>query len=161
MATSFRAWGGFLGEDSLSKAPGGRGGARLCFAQGSHTGTVQERGSTVQAFANPEDAVHNIKDESVKKFVRFDDDVERVRRCHHNDLENIVPFVGIGLLYALSSPDLFMALIHFRIFTASRIYHTISYLIPLPQPNRGLGWMIGYGVTFSMAYTVLKTTLYL
>nr|XP_033806648.1 microsomal glutathione S-transferase 1 isoform X2 [Geotrypetes seraphini]XP_033806649.1 microsomal glutathione S-transferase 1 isoform X2 [Geotrypetes seraphini]XP_033806650.1 microsomal glutathione S-transferase 1 isoform X2 [Geotrypetes seraphini] len=116
---------------------------------------------TRKAFANPEDAVHNIKDESVKKFVRFDDDVERVRRCHHNDLENIVPFVGIGLLYALSSPDLFMALIHFRIFTASRIYHTISYLIPLPQPNRGLGWMIGYGVTFSMAYTVLKTTLYL
>ncbi|XP_030070907.1 microsomal glutathione S-transferase 1 [Microcaecilia unicolor] len=116
---------------------------------------------TRKVFANPEDATLHATGEGVKKYVRIDEGVERVRRCHQNDLENIVPFIGIGLLYAFSSPDLFMALMHFRIFTASRIYHTIAYLTPLPQPNRGLSWMIGYGVTFSMAYTVLKNVWYL
>ncbi|NXC03358.1 MGST1 transferase, partial [Orthonyx spaldingii] len=111
---------------------------------------------TRKAFANPEDTAAFGKGESAKKYLRTDADVERVRRGHLNDLENIVPFVGIGLLYALSSPELSMALLHFRIFTGARILHTFAYLIPLPQPGRGLSWAVGYAVTFSMAYNVLK-----
>ncbi|NWU64250.1 MGST1 transferase, partial [Pterocles burchelli] len=116
---------------------------------------------TRKAVANPEDAVSFGKGESAKKYVRTDQDVERVRRVHLNDLENIVPFLGIGLLYALSGPELYSALLHFRIFVGSRILHTFIYLIPLPQPSRGLTWLAGYAVTISMAYKVLKTTLYL
>ncbi|KAM4782382.1 microsomal glutathione S-transferase 1 [Cyanocitta cristata] len=109
------------------------------------------------AFVNPEDTASFGKGESAKKYLRTDPDVERVRRGHLNDLENIVPFVGIGLLYALSGPELSTALLHFRIFTGARILHTFAYLIPLPQPGRGLSWAVGYSVTFSMAYKVLKT----
>ncbi|XP_074050455.1 microsomal glutathione S-transferase 1 [Macrotis lagotis] len=116
---------------------------------------------TRKAFANPEDALSSGKGENAKKFLRTDDRVERVRRTHLNDLENIVPFIGIGLFYSMTDPDPSTALWHFRIFTASRIYHSISYLVPLPQPNRGLSWMIGYGVTLSMAYRILKSKLYL
>ncbi|KFO83798.1 Microsomal glutathione S-transferase 1, partial [Buceros rhinoceros silvestris] len=112
---------------------------------------------TTKAFANPEDAASFGKGEAAKKYLRIDPDVERVRRNHLNDLENIVPFLGIGLLYALSSPELSTALLHFRIFAGSRIFHTFAYLIPLPQPSRGLSWMTGYVVTISMAYKVLKT----
>ncbi|NXU39504.1 MGST1 transferase, partial [Drymodes brunneopygia] len=112
---------------------------------------------TRKAFANPEDTTLFGKGESAKKFLRTDPDVERVRRGHLNDLENIVPFVGIGLLYALCGPTLSTALLHFRIFTGARILHTFAYLIPLPQPGRGLSWAVGYCVTFSMAYEVLKT----
>uniref|UniRef100_A0A452QJV4 Microsomal glutathione S-transferase 1 n=1 Tax=Ursus americanus TaxID=9643 RepID=A0A452QJV4_URSAM len=50
---------------------------------------------------------------------------------------------------------------HFRLFVGARIYHTIAYLIPLPQPNRALAFFVGYGVTFSMAYRLLKSRLYL
>ncbi|NWX93698.1 MGST1 transferase, partial [Nothoprocta pentlandii] len=113
-----------------------------------------------KAFANPEDVPFG-KSENAKKFLRTDTDVERVRRSHLNDLENIVPFFGIGLLYALSGPELSTALLHFRIFAGARILHTIAYLTPLPQPGRGLSWAVGYVVTFSMAYKVLKTALYL
>ncbi|XP_065718575.1 microsomal glutathione S-transferase 1 [Patagioenas fasciata] len=116
---------------------------------------------TRKAFVNPEDTASFGKGESAKKFLRTDPDVERVRRGHLNDLENIVPFLGIGLLYALSGPELFTALLHFRIFAGSRILHTFAYLIPLPQPSRGLSWAAGYVVTISMAYQVLKTALYL
>ncbi|XP_053318066.1 microsomal glutathione S-transferase 1 [Spea bombifrons] len=116
---------------------------------------------TRKVFANPEDAAVHGKGADAKKYLRTDSDVERVRRCHLNDIENIIPFVGIGLVYALSNPDLFTALLHFRIFAGSRIFHTIAYLTPLPQPSRALGWFVGYGVTVSMAYRVLQSLLYL
>ncbi|NXJ08689.1 MGST1 transferase, partial [Odontophorus gujanensis] len=116
---------------------------------------------TRKAFANPEDTASFGKGDSAKKFLRTDSDVERVRRGHLNDLENIVPFFGIGLLYALSGPDLSTALLHFRIFTGARILHTFAYLIPLPQPGRALSWAVGYAVTISMAYKVLSKALYL
>ncbi|XP_053575117.1 microsomal glutathione S-transferase 1 [Bombina bombina] len=116
---------------------------------------------TRKVFANREDAAVHSKGGDVKKFLRTDEDVERVRRCHLNDLENIVPFIGVGLVYSLTNPDLFTALLHFRIFAGARILHSFAYLIPLPQPGRGLSWLIGYGVTISMAYSILSTTLYL
>lgn len=116
---------------------------------------------TRKAFANPEDCASFGKGENAKKLLRTDDRVERVRRAHLNDLENIVPFLGIGLLYSLSGPDLSTAVLHFRLFVGARIYHTISYLLPLPQPNRALGFFVGYGVTLSMAYSLLKNRLYL
>lgn len=84
-----------------------------------------------------------------------------VCRCHQNDLENILPFVLIGLLYALTEPDLAVALLHFRIFAASRIFHTVAYLAVLPQPSRALSWVVGVLVTLSMAYRLLSTVLFL
>lgn len=116
---------------------------------------------TRKAFVNPEDCAVFGKGEEVKKYLWTDNRVERARRAHLNDLENIVPFLGIGLLYSLSGPDLSTALLHFRLFLGARIYHTIAYLIPLPQPNRALAFYIGYGVTLSMAYRLLKSKLYL
>ncbi|XP_041494139.1 microsomal glutathione S-transferase 1 [Microtus oregoni] len=116
---------------------------------------------TNKIFANPEDCATFGKGENAKKYLRTDEKVERVRRAHLNDIENIVPFLGIGLLYSLSGPDLSTALLHFRIFVGARIYHTIAYLTPLPQPNRALAFFGGFGVTLSMAYRLLKSRLYL
>ncbi|XP_023274546.1 microsomal glutathione S-transferase 1-like [Seriola lalandi dorsalis] len=115
---------------------------------------------TRKVFANLEDTklVSSAED---KKLVRTDPDVERVRRCHQNDLENIIPFVVVGLLYALTEPELSTALLHFRIFAGSRIFHTIAYAGALPQPSRGLSWIVGMLVTFSMAYRLLSTVLLL
>uniref|UniRef100_A0A3B4V3T0 Microsomal glutathione S-transferase 1 n=1 Tax=Seriola dumerili TaxID=41447 RepID=A0A3B4V3T0_SERDU len=116
--------------------------------------------TSLQVFANLEDTkfVSSAED---KKLVRTDPDVERVRRCHQNDLENVIPFVVVGLLYALTEPELSTALLHFRLFAGSRIFHTIAYVGALPQPSRGLSWIVGMLVTFSMAYRVLSTVLLL
>ncbi|XP_077123390.1 microsomal glutathione S-transferase 1 [Ranitomeya variabilis] len=116
---------------------------------------------TRKVFANPEDAAAHSKGGDIKIFLRTDQDVERVRRCHLNDIENIIPFVGVGLLYVLSNPDLYFALLHFRVFAASRVLHTISYLMPLPQPSRALTFFVGYLVTVSMAVSTLRSLLYI
>ncbi|TRY76030.1 hypothetical protein DNTS_010924 [Danionella cerebrum] len=116
---------------------------------------------TKQAFSNYEDTALVKSSEDRKKLVRVDQDVERVRRCHLNDLENVVPFVMIGLLYALTGPDLSTALLHFRVFVASRFIHTVAYLMALPQPSRGLAFGVGLLTTLSMAYRVLTTALFL
>ncbi|KAM9308947.1 microsomal glutathione S-transferase 1 [Gastrophryne carolinensis] len=109
---------------------------------------------TRKVFANPEDAsAHG----DAKKYLRTDERVERVRRCHLNDIENIVPFVGIGLVYALSGPNLSSALLHFRLFAGSRILHTIAYLMPLPQPSRALTFFIGFVTNISMGYATLRS----
>ncbi|KAG7236820.1 hypothetical protein INR49_000197 [Caranx melampygus] len=112
------------------------------------------------AFSNEEDVSRKSAEEK-KKLLRTHPDVERVRRCHQNDLENIIPFVVIGLLYTLTGPELSSALLHFRIFVGSRICHTIAYVGALPQPSRGLSWIVGMVVTFCMAYRVLSTVLLL
>ncbi|XP_056280800.1 microsomal glutathione S-transferase 1-like [Pseudoliparis swirei] len=112
------------------------------------------------AFANEEDVARKSAEVRKKQF-RTHPDVERVRRCHLNDLENVVPFVLIGLLYALTGPELSTALLHFRLFAGSRVVHTVAYLGALPQPSRALSWMLGMLVTFSMAYRVLGQALVL
>ncbi|XP_070848289.1 microsomal glutathione S-transferase 1-like [Chaetodon trifascialis] len=112
------------------------------------------------SFANIEDVARKSADEQ-KKLLRTHPDVERVRRCHLNDLENIVPFLGIALLYTLTGPELSSALLHFRVFAGSRILHTISYVCALPQPCRSVGYFAGFIVTSSMAYRVLSTVLFL
>ncbi|KAI7791772.1 microsomal glutathione S-transferase 1-like [Triplophysa rosa] len=117
---------------------------------------------TEKAFSNWEDTGTASKDpEERKKMLQTNPNVERVRRCHQNDLENIVPFVVIGLLYALTNPDLSTALWHFRVFVGSRFIHTVSYVMAIPQPSRALSWMVGLLTTFSMAYRVLTTALFL
>ncbi|XP_060745686.1 microsomal glutathione S-transferase 1-like [Tachysurus vachellii] len=116
---------------------------------------------TRKAFANIEDIhMHMAKTpEEKKKMLRVNEDVERVRRCHLNDLENIIPFVLIGLLYTLTGPELSTALLHFRLFVGSRFVHTIVYVTSMPQPSRGLSWIVGIGAIVSMAYHVLNTVL--
>ncbi|KAI5945542.1 Microsomal glutathione S-transferase 1 [Manis javanica] len=48
---------------------------------------------TRKAFVNPEDCAVFGKGEEVKKYLWTDNRVERARRAHLNDLENIVPFL--------------------------------------------------------------------
>lgn len=109
--------------------------------------------SSFQTFANPEDLP------SKKLKVKFaDEDVERVRRAHRNDLENILPFFAVGLLYVLTNPDAFIAINLFRAVAISRIVHTLVYaVVVVPQPARALSWAIAYGTTGFMA---VKTILF-
>ncbi|CAF1223817.1 unnamed protein product [Adineta steineri] len=106
-----------------------------------------------KAFANPED----IKPGKEKKIqpTTSDPDVERVRRNHLNDIENVIPFVLIGFCYIACNPDPNIALWHFRVFFFSRLFHTFAYQIPLPQPSRALGFIIGLVATVSMAIQIL------
>jgi len=108
------------------------------------------------AFSNPED----VAGEKHKRVDLNDPDVERARRNHRNDLENIPQFILVGLLYTLTNPNPYYALMHFRVFTAARMLHTIAYQLPLPQPARAMSFGVGLITTISMAVQVLMVAQY-
>jgi len=70
-----------------------------------------------------------------------DERIERLRRALLNDLESILPFFGVGLLYALSGPSLGMARLLIGGFALARVAHTIFYLRGL-QPHRSVAFVI-------------------
>ncbi|XP_046548957.1 microsomal glutathione S-transferase 1-like [Haliotis rubra] len=111
---------------------------------------------TKRIYINPEDT----RIAGGQGKVATNETIERIRRCHQNDIENVIPFVLIGLLYTASGPSLGSALLHFRIFTGARIFHTIAYLFALPQPSRALSFFVGLLSIMSMAYNVLPATKY-
>jgi len=106
-------------------------------------------------YANPEDL--SLARNKSAVVTLNDPDVERVRRNHLNDIENIVPFVLVGLIYVGTNPDRDVALWHFRVFFISRVLHTLTYQLALPQPSRTLCCVVGYLATLSMAARILLT----
>lgn len=102
-------------------------------------------------FANPEDA------KAAKGKVKYDDPIiERIRRAHLNDLENIPAFWVLGILYLTTGPSAAWATMLFRIFTVGRIVHTIVYaIVPLPQPSRALAFLAGLLVNLYMGIQVI------
>ncbi|XP_055628147.1 microsomal glutathione S-transferase 1-like [Toxorhynchites rutilus septentrionalis] len=101
-----------------------------------------------KAFVNPEDIATMPK----LKLKTDDPDVERVRRAHLNDLENILPFFVIGFFYMLTNPDAFIASTIFRAVAVARIAHTLVYaVVVIPQPARAIAWMVPYVASIYMA----------
>ncbi|GFO17733.1 microsomal glutathione s-transferase 1 [Plakobranchus ocellatus] len=82
--------------------------------------------------------------------------IDRLKRMHMNDLENVIPFVLIGLLYTATRPDPASALLHFRVFTTSRVLHSFVYYFAVPQPARALCFSTGMLSLVSMIYTVFS-----
>jgi len=107
-------------------------------------------------FANPEDVAGNEK----AKVNFANEGVERVRRCHQNDIENIFPFVFLSGIYIVAaSPSLFAAKCVFYGFTASRLVHSFVYLQQVPQPSRALAFFAGLGLNWYMIYSVITASL--
>ncbi|NXR03427.1 PTGES synthase, partial [Sagittarius serpentarius] len=115
------------------------------------TGQVRLR---KKAFANPEDALRN----GGLQYYREDPDVERCRRAHRNDMENIFPFLFLGAIYSLLDPSPAVARIHFFIFCVGRIVHTIAYLLRLKAPTRSVAYSVAQLPCFSMALQILLAT---
>ncbi|XP_036319954.1 microsomal glutathione S-transferase 1-like isoform X2 [Rhagoletis pomonella] len=88
--------------------------------------------------------------------VQFNDPhVERVRRAHRNDMENILPYFTMALLYVSTNPNPTVACILFRIVAIARILHTLVYAFyPVPQPSRIIAFGVAFAITMYMACAV-------
>ncbi|KAL7744678.1 hypothetical protein ACLKA6_017179 [Drosophila palustris] len=93
--------------------------------------------------------------------VQFDDPhVERVRRAHRNDMENILPYFIMALIYVCTNPNPLIACNLFRVAAVARIVHTLVYAVyPVPQPARILAFATMLLITFYMAAVVALRTL--
>ncbi|KAF6776122.1 hypothetical protein AHF37_02781 [Paragonimus kellicotti] len=78
-------------------------------------------------------------------------EVEAVRRCHLNDIENLLPFMILGTMYCKTNPSLLWAIWHFRIFTLARILHSPAYLYTEGKFPRGPIAMVAIIVNVSLA----------
>jgi len=72
-----------------------------------------------------------------------DEQIERIRRAHRNDLETILPFLAIAFLAAISGAVTYRAALWLFVpFTVVRVLHTIAYAFGL-QPWRSILFGIG------------------
>jgi len=86
----------------------------------------------------------------------IDEDIERVRRSHLNDLENVLPFLIIGFLFVLTEPNIVIAKWIFRLFTLARFSFTLGYLNGIPFLRGICGFIPGMLCNVVMTVMVMR-----
>ena len=83
------------------------------------------------------------------------DYVDRSRRMHRNDLENIPAFLACGLLFVTVAPSYLLANILMYGFVGARLLHTLAYATQQSHEVRATLYTIGSVVVIVMAVYVL------
>ena len=81
--------------------------------------------------------------------------VDRSRRMHRNDLENIPAFLAAGLLFVAVGPSLMLANILMYTFVGARALHAVAYATKRSHETRATFFTIGSAVVIVMAVYVL------
>jgi len=106
---------------------------------GLGTATALRRQKTSR-YINPEDAKW-LGGEAVEVD---HPDAARMFRAQRNNLENLVPFSLLGILYIIIGANLYAGIVYFTLFFMGRIAHTYAYLSEKPKFRRdaySLGWL--------------------
>jgi glutathione S-transferase len=85
--------------------------------------------------------------------------VERSRRIHRNDLENIPAFLASGLLFVAVNPSLWLAQVLMYTFVIVRLGHTLAYATGQRHEFRAILFSIGSLVVIAMAIYSLVAAL--
>lgn len=73
-------------------------------------------------------------------------------RAHRNDMENILPYLSIGLIYVLTDPVPWIAKSCFVVATLARILHSFVYAVyVIPQPARAICFLVQWLITIYFA----------
>jgi glutathione S-transferase len=91
--------------------------------------------------------------------IERNESVERVRRIHMNDLENIPFFLVAGLLFVLTGPTLLLARVLLYGYVASRLLHFAAYLTAQTHDLRANLWTIGSVILIYMSAHTLYLAL--
>jgi uncharacterized MAPEG superfamily protein len=112
-------------------------------------------------FLNPEDAAQGMANPKPRAGqLDADDYVERSRRMHRNDTENIPMFLAAGFLFVLTQPPLLVAQVLLFGYAASRLAHFWAYFTAKSHEVRATFFSIGSLIVIGMAvYTFLCAVL--
>lgn len=78
--------------------------------------------------------------------------LRNVYRAHRNDMENILPYLSIGLVYVLTDPLPWIAKSCFVIATIARVLHSFVYAVyVIPQPARAICFLVQWIITIYFA----------
>ncbi len=87
------------------------------------------------------------------------DDVDRSRRIHRNDLENIPAFLAIGLVFVAIAPPLAAAQWLMYGFVVARLLHTFAYSTAQRHEVRAIFYTVGSLIVIAMAVWVLAAAI--
>ena len=83
--------------------------------------------------------------------LEVNDYVDRSRRMHRNDLENIPAFLAVGLLFVIAQPSLLLTSVLMYGFVAARFAHAIAYATKQSHEMRATFYTIGSVAVIVMA----------
>lgn len=89
----------------------------------------------------------------------LNDYVDRSRRMHRNDLENIPAFWIAGLVMVLAGPPLWLASVLMYGFVAARFAHSVAYATRQNHEVRAVFYSVGSVIVIVMALYGLIATL--
>jgi uncharacterized MAPEG superfamily protein len=81
--------------------------------------------------------------------------VERSRRMHRNDLENIPAFLAIGLIFVTIDPPRLATLVLLYGFVIARLCHSVAYATAQSHEVRATFYTLGSVAVVVMAFWVL------
>ena len=118
--------------------------------------TVAQMFKVGGGFLNPEDAAGGIANPKPREGqLDAHEPVQRSRRLHLNDLENIPAFWVMGLLFVLTGPGLLLTQIFMYGFVATRALHFWAYSTAKSHEVRATFFTIGSVIIMAMAVMVL------
>jgi len=91
--------------------------------------------------------------------LEIDDYVDRSRRIHRNDLENIPAFLAVGLLFVIAGPSVTLAAVLMYGFVGARLLHTVAYSTKQSHEVRATLYTVGSLAVIFMALYVLWSIL--
>lgn len=120
--------------------------------------TVYLMMSKQAGFLNPEDAAQGLTNPSPRPGqLDRHEGVERSRRMHRNDTENILPFLMAGFLFTLTDPSLWLAQVLCYGFVVTRAAHFWAYSTAKSHEVRATFFTLGSLIIMSMAgYTLFS-----
>jgi glutathione S-transferase len=111
-------------------------------------------------YASPEDLQKGlINKEPNPEQLEVNDYVDRSRRMHRNDLENIPAFLMAGLLFVTVDPALWTAQVLMYGFVLARLTHFVVYATKQTHEIRSTFYTIGSMIVIYMAVHILWSAL--
>ncbi len=111
-------------------------------------------------FRSPEDLRKTpLNPEPDPKQLERNEAVERIRRIHLNDLENIPFFLAAGFLFILTEPSLVLARALLYGYVVTRLLHFLAYLTSRTHDLRATLWTPGSLIILFMAGRTLYVAL--
>ncbi len=112
-------------------------------------------------WATPEDLRGGLINRNPRpEQLEINDYVDRSRRMHRNDLENIPAFLACGLLFVAAGPSYLLANGLMYTFVGARLIHTLAYATKQTHEVRATLYTIGSLVVIVMALYVLAAAIF-
>lgn len=123
--------------------------------------TVYRMLKIASGWATPEDLRTGLINRNPRpEQLDLNDYVDRSRRMHRNDLENIPAFLACGLVFVATGPPQLLASILMYGFVAARLAHTVAYATKQTHEVRATLYTIGSLAVIVMALYVLAVAIF-